>query len=599
MKYAFSIVAVLLFVVFNLQASVKPNIVIILSDDLDDRMTPKYFDEVLPAVSRMKAEGINFDNSFVSVSVCCPSRAGLLSGKFANKTGVYNNIGKYGGWKEFKDDEPNAMPVYFVNQGYETALIGKYFNGYKVRLGKVPPIPYGWTSGLVPISGSIIPYQGYDYKTIRWNNGKPASDTEWDANKQVVKFGSKESDYSTDVYSREGQAFIRQSADKNKPFLLLLTPTAPHYPLAYAPRHKEMALKRWVNEPMPVLPNTFTDKGKMDKNPDKAVPEDKSSWLKRTWKKRLNALKKHFFFYWIQFNGKIDKEVRGRGIAEVDFFYRMASLYALNDLVEDVIKELKATGQWENTLLIFTSDNGFQFGNHGLYQKHSPYEEALRVPLVMLAGDSLKLNSEQQFSEMVFNLDILPTILQLSGIQVPDDIDGKSLLPYISVGKTPEEPKPFGRDKLVYQYKSPGLILPRFFRIAYYWIIPYAMDIPSYTGIRKKVKMDNGDEAYFKYIEYYKHTNLRHWVDKLEEQDEELWAKLEKGDKKTFKKLKKALEKEVELYNLAEDPYEMDNLLYYEPEKYRELTEKLRTEMYDELFHTDKVYAMIKKIRES
>lgn len=580
---------------FGAYASSKPNVVIILADDLDERMTSKYFDEVLPVFNKMKKEGINFENSYVSVSVCCPSRAGLLSGKFPNKTGVYNNTGDYGGWKQFVDDEPDAMPAHFQKNGYQTALIGKYFNGYKVKYGKTPPIPYGWTNGLVPIDGSIIPYRGYDYKTIRWENGKPISDTEWGADKQVVKFGSNESDYSTDVYSREGQAFIKQSAENNKPFLLFLTPTAPHFPLSYAPRHKDIARKRWLNEPLPVLPNTFTDKGKMDKNPDRAVPEDKSNWLKRTWKRRLSALKKHLFFYWLQFHGKLDKEMKGRGMAEVDFFYRMGSLYALNDLVEDVITQLKATGQMENTLLIFTSDNGFQFGNHGLYQKHSPYEEALRVPFVMLAGDSLKLMSDINFKEMVFNLDILPTILQLSGIEVPNDVDGKSLLPYISLQR--ESNQPLEREKLVFDYKSPGLILPNFPRIAYYWVIPYAMDIPSYKGIRMKVGENEGEKVYYKYIEFYRYPKLRRWVDKLEKQDKALWAKLESGDKKTIKILKKALEKEVELYNLAEDPYEMDNLLYYEPEKYANLAEELRTELYREMYHTDRVYDMIKRVR--
>src|SRR5688572_5449501 len=158
-----------LLLVLVLSAQRQPNIVIILADDLDAMVTPQFFPEVLPVLDSLRKNGIDFSNSFTPMSICCPSRAALLSGKYGHKTEVMRNGNTKGGWKYFKDDEPDALPAQLVKAGYRTAMIGKYLNGYKKKKHKELPLPYGWTDGSVMVSKPMPIYRGYNYELMLWD----------------------------------------------------------------------------------------------------------------------------------------------------------------------------------------------------------------------------------------------------------------------------------------------------------------------------------------------------------------------------------------------------------------------------------------------
>ncbi|HXH19478.1 MAG TPA: sulfatase [Chitinophagales bacterium] len=554
----------------------RPNIVIIMADDLDDFVTPLFFSEVLPVVDSIKRNGISFKNSFVATPVCCPSRAGLLSGKYGHKTNVLNNGSEHGGWLQFQDDERNALPAYLAEAGYTTAMIGKYLNGYEVRKQKLPPIPYGWTDGAVFVWKKSDPYIGYNFDLMEWKNGQAENDSFWKAASVLKHYGNKPEDYSTDVLARYAVDFIvKAAADESKPFFLYLTPTAPHFPL-YAPqRHYGRTVEKWSNHPVPSQPNTFYDNGALATGNDSKIPLDKPWWIRQTWKKRIRQSGKGGQIFNRFWRTKVPQHIRA--YKDADWFNRMGSLYALNDLISDVISILKEKDEWNNTLLIFTSDNGYQFGNHGLYQKSTPYEEAIRVPLVITGGAELNLRNKTEFSQWVLNLDLMPTILDLAGIHQPDSLDGKSLTAFILDDKEIPE----WRDRFLIEYDGPGMagFMSHRERLMIKLLPSYFSDLPSYRSIRMVIPMENDQFKTFKYIEWMRYPRLNPIKYRFEQNDRNLMRRISNENPRTLRRIERTTLVESELYNISDDPYEMDNLLYYQPQKYETLAGELRKAM--------------------
>jgi N-acetylglucosamine-6-sulfatase len=574
-----------LFSILGISAQHLPNVVIILADDLDAMVTPQFFPEVLPMLDSLKKNGIDFTNSFTPMSICCPSRAALLSGKYGHKTEVMRNGNTKGGWKYFKDDEPAALPAQLANAGYRTAMIGKYLNGYKKKKGKNLPLPYGWTDGAVMVSAPMPIYRGYNYDLLLWDKATKLNDTVWKAlNTHMEKHGRREEDYSTDVITDKAISFIENADKENdaQPFFLYLTPTPPHFPLPPAPRDELRAQARWLNTPVPHTPNYFNDFGKLATEKERVSPADKSSWLTANWKKRLRQQDKGRFYYKLAFEGKLPRELKS--FMQATWYYRMASLYALNDMIAKVISTLKAKGEWDNTLLIFTSDNGFHLGSKGLYHKGTPYEEAIRVPLVITGGDSLHLKSPGKSEEWIVNLDLMPTILELAGVKVPDDVDGKSIVPLFSKSATNYQP----RESFIMEYLSPGgtdfIFGGSTLNIK---LFPSPLlDRPSYNAIRIMTEVEEDGvmtRKAFKYIEWEKYYGMKRFRKKLENKDPRLLGKIAAGNTRLIKKKEKAEAVETELYNLSEDPYEMDNLLYYQPNLYRQLAKELQIKLRNEI----------------
>jgi len=563
----------------------RPNIVIIMADDLDDFVTPQFFSEVLPVIDSLKRNGINFKNSFVATPVCCPSRAGTLSGKYGHRINVLNNGSEHGGWKQFHDDERNALPAELYQAGYRTAMIGKYLNGFETDKGKLPPLPFGWTDGAVFTGKKSDPYIGYDYELLEWKDGKSQDDTSWNANTRLRRYGNNAEDYSTDVLARYAVRFIEQcEANDHQPLFLYLTPTAPHFPLYAPPRYYERTVQKWSYVPVPRQPNTFNDKGKLAAENESKVPPDKPWWIRQTWRKRVRQSEYGGHLFNMLWKTNVPRHIRV--YKDADWFNRMGSLYALNDLIENVINTLKEKGEWDNTLLIFTSDNGYQFGNHGLYQKSTPYEEAIRVPLIITGGAALNLRSKTEFEQWILNLDLMPTILELADIEPFDSLDGRSLSAFI----LDDSVIPEWRDRFLIEYDGPGMagFMSNRERLMIKFFLSYFSDLPTYRAIRMQLPKENGEINTFKYVEWMRYPKLNPIKYRLQSNDPKIVRRLKNDNPRTLRRIEKAQTVEKELYNISEDPYELDNLLYYQPEKYSKIAERMSEAMRMMLLNGDK-----------
>lgn len=453
----------------------QPNIVFILADDLDEVVMP-YWDAMPQTAALLRDQGIQFTNAFSPTPICCPARSTILTGKYGHNTGVLNNSGQYGGWEAFvaNGNEQKSLAVQLQAVGYRTGLVGKYLNGIE----KDPlHVPAGWSEWFGFVDN--LSYTGYNYQMNE--NGK------------LVSYGNAESDYATDVVAAKARDFIvRAEAKDDQPFFLYVSPTAPHLPLPPAPRHQNHPYKFAFSPRQP--------------NYNEAHLADKSGWLKLTGDARAKMVD-----VW----------------NDVDYRNRMGSLYALDDLVASVVKTLEANGERENTLIVFTSDNGYNLGAHRLLHKMAPYEESVRVPLV-IAGLGIASRKE---SRMALEIDFTPTFLELAAAAIPSDVDGRSLKPLF--GATPSED---WRTDFIAQYLSNGdsqQSVGTEMAPGYEWLASL-QDIPSYKALRT---------TEYTYVE---------------------WQSFNGGI-------------EVELYDLHRDPYQLFNLLSTSPGRaqYQKLAQQL------------------------
>jgi N-acetylglucosamine-6-sulfatase len=361
-------------------ASMRPNIVVILTDDLDARTLAENLDR-LPHVAALEKEGTTFSNFFVTTPECCPSRASILRGQYAHNHGVLHNRGtpgEEGGFATFHrlDREDSTVATWLQAAGYRTVLLGKYLNGYP---GDVDPTyrPAGWNEWYARVDQKGEPFY-FDYRLNE--NGK------------LVAYGHDPADYSTDVLSAKASSFIERTADSGDPFFLYLAPFAPHNPATPAPRDAQA----FDGLQAPRTPSF-----------NETDVTDKPVWVRE--RHVLNA----------------DQ------VAQVDelFRERMRSLLAVDDMVGRTVEALRVSGALDNTYIVFTSDNGFHLGEHRIAQgKLTPYDESIKVPLVV-RGPGVATGRVEDL--MASNIDLAPTVAGLVGAAAPDFVDGRSLVPLL------------------------------------------------------------------------------------------------------------------------------------------------------------------------
>lgn len=348
----------------------KPNILFILTDDLDTAAV-----EYMPRVKSLIAErGVSFSNYFVNISLCCPSRASILRGQYAHNTGVYTNNKADGSFIYFykQDLEKSTIATWLQDEGYRTAFIGKYLNGYP-RQASPDYVPPGWDEWYSPINDSG--YLGYNY-TLN-ENGNMAS------------YGIEPDDYSTDVYTNKARQFIDRAAQDKQPFFAHVSYFAPHQPAISAPRHRHLFTQKQVPRT-----NSFNE----------ADVSDKPAYIRNL--PLLNRAEQ----------------------AKIDRLYqrRLRSLQAVDEGVASLIETLKANNQLDNTYIVFTSDNGFRLGQHRLpFGKETAYEEDIHLPLYIRGAGIPK---GKVIDEIVGNIDLAPTFAELTGTKIPKFVDGRSLV---------------------------------------------------------------------------------------------------------------------------------------------------------------------------
>jgi N-acetylglucosamine-6-sulfatase len=377
-------------------AIARPNVVVILTDDQDGTGSISHMPKVL---SLLAEQGVTFTNSFVNMSLCAPSRASFLTGQAAHNHGIIGDQAPSGGWQKFIPLEGNTLPVWLQATGYHTALFGKYLNAY----GKFNPSRQSWLGALA--------------HSVGWSNGTYQDDGDphtwvppgwdlWFAFAETGYYGSlinengkllKISDYSTDVLRDRAVRFIHEQSQTTAPFFMLIATKAPHTPAI--PSHKyEQA---FGDIKLPMSP-AFNERNVSQKPP--VISE-------------LPTLDEEKI-------GKLQKRYRGV----------LQTLLSVDDLVEAVVDALQSTGKLEDTIIIYTSDNGMMLGDHRWVGKYIAYEGSIRVPLVM-RGPGIPKNETR--SQLVNNLDAVATIEQLTHVTPGIAPDGRSLSPLFTDSTAP------------------------------------------------------------------------------------------------------------------------------------------------------------------
>jgi N-acetylglucosamine-6-sulfatase len=362
------------------RAAARPNIVFILTDDQDLLLRSMDF---MPQTRALIAQkGMTFQQDFVPLSLCCPSRSTILTGLYPHNHKIYNNRAPGGGFAKFQDLglEATTIATALHAAGYRTALFGKYLNNYP-RPGDPTHVPPGWDEFATPAAGT--PYTERNY-TLNENG-------------TLVQYGSDPQDYLTDVIASKATDFIHRSADAGAPFFLYLATYAPHKPATPAPRHANL----FPGLKAPRTPSF-----------DEADVSDKPQKIRKL--PLLSA----------------------SDLATIDSLYRrrIQSLQAVDEAVAAVVRTLEAAGQLENTYILFTSDNGFHMGQHRLKPgKYTPYETDVHMPL-FVRGPGIAPGSSTPL--LTSSVDFAPTLADLAGVKLPFSVDGRSLAPILH-GETP------------------------------------------------------------------------------------------------------------------------------------------------------------------
>lgn len=357
----------------------KPNIVLVLTDDLDAAEI-----QFMPKLKALITDqGLTFSNYSVAMSLCCPSRATTLRGQYPHNTQILGNSLPTGGFQKFFQlgEEKSTIAVWLQAAGYQTMLAGKYLNGYPQQSNPTY-IPAGWSEWYSAMKGN--PYSEFNY-TLN-ENGK------------AVAYGNKPEDYGTDVYVGKTVDFIQRNAKTSSPFFVYLAPYAPHAPYTPATRHTNL----FAGVKAPRTPNY-----------NEADVTDKPAYIKDRplmTQKQMDAI-------------------------DVDYRKRLQALQAVDEGIEKIVNTLKANGQLDNTYIFFTSDNGYHLGNHRqLTGKIAPYQEELRVSMIVRGPG---VPAGQTLEHLVGNVDLAPTWAEIGGAQMPEFIDGRSLLPLMRANPLP------------------------------------------------------------------------------------------------------------------------------------------------------------------
>ena len=347
----------------------RPNIVIILADD-------QRFDEIgcmghpfakTPAIDRLAVEGTLFTNAVVSTPLCGPSRACLFTGNFAHTHRLRNH-----GDKVPQPAPPMPVPCFpalLRDAGYSTALFGKFHDGES---------SYG-NPGFTHFEPSRNPYIDPDFLI----------DGNWVKHKGHVD----------QLITEKADSWIRDNY-KGSPFLAVLSHLAPHMPLV-PPKEYENLYEQYTPLRRPNV-NDVSGQGKATRI------KDAQRWFRS-----------------MRQTGNIPAWTWPAPFSDEQLRDRMRLNQVLDDSVARIYKTLEDIGQLDNTVFIYHSDNGYYLGEHGLSEKYYPYEEGLRVPLIV-RYPAVSVPG-QQIDKPVDTIDIAPTLLDIAGVDVPKSVDGVSL----------------------------------------------------------------------------------------------------------------------------------------------------------------------------
>jgi arylsulfatase A-like enzyme len=380
----------------------RPNIVFIMTDDHAAHAISSYGSKLIktPHLDRLAKQGMRFENAFVTNSICTPSRAVILTGKYSHLNGVpvFNHI----------DNSQPLVSKYLQAAGYHTGMIGKWHLGGNDAKRPDDGKPTGFDYW------NILPGQGAYFDPV------------------MIEMGQRKklTGYATDIITDLSMDFIKKRPT-DKPFFLMYHHKAPHRNWQPAEKYR----KQYENYEPPV-PATFDDdyKGKSDASKQSTMHIDvdlNDNDLKMKPPANLSgaALKKWKFTRYMQ-----------------DY---LACVQSVDDNIGRFLDFLDQSGLAENTIVIYTSDQGFFLGEHNFFDKRFMYEESLRTPFIIRWPKRIKAGAVNK--AMILNLDFAPTFLDAAGAKIPADMQGRSLLPLLT-GRTPSD----WRTSMYYRYYHPG-----------------------------------------------------------------------------------------------------------------------------------------------
>ncbi len=431
-----------------LSADDRPNIVFIFTDDHAPHAIGAYDGWLksvnpTPNIDKLAAEGMLFVNSFCTNSICGPSRAVIQTGKHSHKNGFMNN-GNTFDWNQ------QTFPKLLQKAGYQTAIYGKsHLKGH----------PQGYDSW------AVLPGQGLYYN--------PDMITE---DGQVTIEG-----YCTDIVTDMAVEFLKEKRDEKKPFMLMVQHKAPHRNWMPALRHLNLYDDIEIPEPATLF-DDYKDNAPaarhqeleidrhmhinydlfLDLTPDfedLPIQTDKSAWrnMQRMTPEQVKA--------WRAAYGPKDKAFHEANLSGKELVRWKYQRYAKNYLrsvkgvdesvetIQDTLAELDLD---DNTIVIYSSDQGFYIGDHGWYDKRWMYEESLKMPLIVKWPGVA--NPGSKTTKMVQNLDYAETFLDIAGATIPDDMQGASLVPLLKG----ENPKDWRKSIYYHYYEYPSVhMVPR------------------------------------------------------------------------------------------------------------------------------------------
>jgi len=417
--------------IVDVASAQKPNILYIMSDDHTSQAVGAYGSRLAkldptPTLDRLAKEGMLFENVFCTNSICSPSRACVLTGQYNHTNGVYDLAGSVLPENQF-------LPIEMKKAGYHTAMIGKWHL-------KVEPASFDYYC--------VLPGQGeYHNPDFRLRGDKP-----WPKN--TIKFEGK---HSTDAITDLTLAWLKDGWEQDKPFFLMHHYKAPHDYFEYAKRYETYLADTEIPEPE----NMWTQDPKFGSiatrgDNDELLPHIGTSIGRRNPRRSYAAD--------FKVDPKLTDEEAKRAAYNIYLKSYLRCVKGVDDNLKRLFDYLESVGEMDNTLIIYTGDQGFMLGEHDYQDKRWMYEESQRMPFLVRYPKSIPAGVKSD--AIIENVDFAPMMLAFAGVETPEYMQGKSFKKICETGK-----------------ETPGWKQAAYYR---YWMHMAHHDNPGHVGIRTK-----------------------------------------------------------------------------------------------------------------